>query len=489
MLHQSDEERHGLGRRTRAVAADETPQHGRRFGIHHRCKVEQHAERHRAAAVVRQPTGVDMPGGVKTLLVRWLCPDARGVGQVLVDRARDHVEVQTLGAVRCIEHELRQALRRGIAQPFLHRQAVALGLADLLGMLVEEQLICEAFRRLAAEDAADASRQANGIDQVLAGHLVVDIERIPSHCPVGLPLELTTPTLHGSFVRLAAFRITPGDGACRRIASIHRHLHHAARARMDRQDRRVGCAALRPECRQDDCHHLVVAFQHTDQRGIEPAGGVIFGRRREFIGEPERVQEGPEPCVVMCAEAFMRSERIGDTCQRLAKVLRQQIAVRNVLRDLAQAIHVVAERDQTRWHAGERGERVPNPGCAGNFAKCPDMRQPRRAVAGLEQRLFLARRDEPSDHLGRFLERPDLGNVCRVVANCCSHPPEARNRRMPGQSQNINLSVGTAPLPDVTCCRRRNPHLRHPSGRLAWPSTRLAASAGGRCYKRCMPGS
>ena len=46
-----------------------------------------------------------------------------------------------------------------VAQPLLDGQAVALRLADLLRLFVEEQLVGEALRRLAAQHAADASRQ------------------------------------------------------------------------------------------------------------------------------------------------------------------------------------------------------------------------------------------------------------------------------------------------------------------------------------------
>ena len=58
--------------------------------------------------------------------------------QVFVHRARDLVEEQPLGALRLVVHELRQALGRRVAQPFVDGQAVALGLADLLALLVEE---------------------------------------------------------------------------------------------------------------------------------------------------------------------------------------------------------------------------------------------------------------------------------------------------------------------------------------------------------------
>ena len=159
---------------------------------------------------------------------------------------------------------------------------------------------------------------------------------------------------------------------------------------MDRQDRRIGGAALRPERRQDHRHHLVVAFQHADQRRIEPAGGVIFGGRGEFVLEAERVQERAQPRVVVRAEALVRAERVGDAGQRLAEVLRQQVAVRHVVRHLAQPVHVVAERDQPRRQAGELGEGVAHPGGARDLAERADMRQAGRAVAGLEQRMALA---------------------------------------------------------------------------------------------------
>ena len=61
-----------LGRRVRVVAADEAPQDAGRIGVHHRGEVQQHAERHRAAAMVRQPAGMDVPGRIEPLLRRRL---------------------------------------------------------------------------------------------------------------------------------------------------------------------------------------------------------------------------------------------------------------------------------------------------------------------------------------------------------------------------------------------------------------------------------
>ncbi len=233
--------------------------------------------------------------------------------QVLVHRPRDHVEIQPLGALRRVEHELRQALGRRVAQPLLDGQAVALRLADLLRLFVEEQLVGEAIRRRAAEDAADAARQPHRIDQVLAGHLVIDVERVPAHRPVGLPLQLAAAALHRGLIRLAALRVAPDHRSGCSVVPLHRHLHDAPGARVQRQDRRVGGTAFRPERRQDHRHHLVVAFQHADQRRIEPTGGVIFGGGREFVFESERVQERAQAGVVMRTEA-RRASRTDRGC-------------------------------------------------------------------------------------------------------------------------------------------------------------------------------
>ena len=94
-------------------------------------------------------------------------------------------------------HEKRQAFPGRVAQPFLHRQAVSLGLGNLLAILVEKQLIGEAGGRGVTEDAADLPRQPDRIDQILARHLVIHAKRRPAHGPIHLPLELAAPPVTG----------------------------------------------------------------------------------------------------------------------------------------------------------------------------------------------------------------------------------------------------------------------------------------------------
>src|SRR3546814_1340064 len=69
------------------------------------------------------------------------------------------------------------ALPISVGQPFVDRQAVATRFRYLLAALVQEQLVGQVQRRLASEDAADPARQGDGIDQVLARHLVRSEER------------------------------------------------------------------------------------------------------------------------------------------------------------------------------------------------------------------------------------------------------------------------------------------------------------------------
>jgi hypothetical protein len=75
----------------------------------------------------------------------------------------------------------------------------------------------------------------------------------------------------------------------------------------------------------------------------------------------------------MGAEAVMRAEWVGDLCQRLAEEGDQHRLVRDVVRHLAQAVHVVAEGQQLRRQTGDFRESVADPGGAGDLSECADM--------------------------------------------------------------------------------------------------------------------
>ncbi len=357
-----------------------------------------------------------MPDRILEPLRRRFRFELRAERQVIVDRARDDVEIEPLGRARLLIHEKRQALRRRIGQPFFDAEAVALGLGDLLALLVQEQLVIETLRRTAAEDAADLARQIDGRDQILARHLVIDTERMPAHAPIGLPLQLAAAAGHRRF-HLAAILLLIDNGAGRRVIFGDRRLQHAPRLLTNRQERRIGRSPLLAQGRQHHFHDLGVVAQHFQQGRIEPARHVPIGRGLKFVFEAEGIEEAAQHRVVVMAEAFMRAERIRHLGQRLAEMLRQHLLVRHVGRHLAQAIHVVGEGEQPRRNVAQPLKGAPHHGGAHDLAEGADMRQAGWAIAGLEQHIAFGRRRVlvALHQLARLLERPGARGNCILL--------------------------------------------------------------------------
>ena len=328
--------------------------------------------------------------------------------QIVVDGARDHVEIEPLGAPRLLLHVECQRLGRRIAQPFLDRQPVALGLGDLPALLVEEQLEVEALGRLAAQDLHDLGGELGRLDEVLAVHLVVDLEREPAAGPVGLPLQLDVAAGDRRLDQRAVL-VAVDDGAGVDIGLDHRHLQHAAGLGRDRQEDRIGLLALLAQRRQHDRLHLVVVLQHREQHLVEAARLVPIGRRLELVLEAERIEEGAQAGVVGRAEARMLvAERIGHGGERLAEMLRQHLLVGHVVGHLAQPVHVVGEAEEPGRHVAQPLEGLAHHGGAHDLAEGADMRQARRSVAGLEQDIALGGRLalQACDELAGLLKRP-----------------------------------------------------------------------------------
>ena len=329
---------------------------------------------------------------------------------IFIDRLGDDVEIEPLGLARRLVHVQRQAFRAGVGQPFLDGQAVALRLGDLLALLVEEQFVIEALRRPRAEHAGDLRRQGDRVDQVLAGHLVVDLQRHPAHRPVGLPLQLAVAAGHRHGHPLAVVGVDVADGASLDVAIDGRHLQHDAGLRADRQERRIGCPPLGAERWQDDALHRVIVGEHRPQCRVEAAGLVAVGGRQELVLEAEGVEEGAQPGIVVLAETGVSAERVGHLGQRLAQMLGHHLLVGDIVRHLAQAVHVVGEAEQPGRQVGEQAEGLTDHGGAGDLAEGADVRQARRAIAGLEQHIAFGRRRvlETLHQLAGFLEHPGL---------------------------------------------------------------------------------
>uniref|UniRef100_A0A0N4ZZK8 NAD-specific glutamate dehydrogenase n=1 Tax=Parastrongyloides trichosuri TaxID=131310 RepID=A0A0N4ZZK8_PARTI len=369
----------GFGRGVRQIFGEIGPQLVLGRGVGHADQIQQQGERHRRGAL-RRLARVDVPHGVVHPLGRFLRLVLLDEGQIVVRRARNDVEVQALGRLRRLEHVPGQALGRAVAQPVLHRQAVALGLGDLLAFDVEEELIVEAFGWDAADGAAQLGRLAHALDQVLAKHFEIDTKGCPTHAEVWLPLQLHIAAGDGN-LGATARRVVKDDRALFDVTLERRHLQHVAGDRADWQERAVSGAALFAQCRQHDGHDLVEALQHGQQGRVEPARPIGLGRGHELVVEAEAVEEGAQAGVVVRAEAVVRAERIAHLGQRQMQVFAQHLRVGDALRHLAQAVHVVAERDQARGPviAGQGAKRVAHHGRARHLAEGAHVRQARRA--------------------------------------------------------------------------------------------------------------
>ncbi len=187
-----------------------------------------------------------------------------------------------------------------------------------------------------------------------------------------------------------------------------RHLEHAPGLGRDGQERAIGLLAFIAQGGQHHGHDLVIVIEHVDQARIQPAAHIPVGRALEFVVEAEAIEKAAQHGVVMRAEALELAEGIGNTGQRLAQILAQHGRIGHVVRHLAQAIHVVGKGEEPRRQIGHAPERLAHHGRAHHLAECPDMRQARGAIAGLEQHITLGgRRVLVAGHqLAGFLERP-----------------------------------------------------------------------------------
>ena len=280
-----------------------------------------------------------------------------------------------------------------------------------MALFVEEQFVIETFGRSAAERAHDRAGQFDQFDQILAGHLVVDLERIPAHRPIRLPLQLAGAAGYRGLENLLRVRIAPTERAGAGINPFDLHLHHDAGPWMNRQKRRIRSGTLVAKARQHDRHDFVVTGQDAEERGVEAARPIVIRRGGEFVVEAELIEKSAQPRVVVRAKAWVRAERVWNRGQRLAKMGGDKLPVRNIVGHLAKAVHVVGKCNEAGFDLilGQDLERVAHHARAGDLAKRSDMRQAGRPVAGLEHHFGLACRLDARQNLARLLEWPGIG--------------------------------------------------------------------------------
>src|SRR5690625_3887695 len=129
----------------------------------------------------------------------------------------------------------------------------------------------------------------------------------------------------------------------------------------------------------------------------------------------------------------MLTEGIGHSGQGLTQMLLQQLLVRHVIRKLAQAIHVVGKAEEAGGDIRHQLEGMADHGGAHYFAEGADMRQPRGAVAGLEEDVALVGRlaANASQELPGLLERPGLRCQCQLSFARHGRPLHIQTRMKP----------------------------------------------------------
>ena len=331
---------------------------------------------------------MDVPGRVLEAVRLGLALVLVEPGDVLVDFLGDDVEVEALGSLGLLEHEERKAFRCGVGEPLLDRDAIALGLGDLLALVVEEQLVDEVHRRLDSQGLAYLRVERLVRQVILAKHLEVDAQGCPAHAEVGLPLHLHLAAGDG-LGDLLAVLVVIGDRAGGGIDALHRHVKDTAGLGGDGKEGAVASPSFLAQCGQHDVHDAVVCGERLHEHRVEHARAIGFCRRHKLVLEAEAIEERAQACVVVMGEAFVCAEGVWHGCQRALEMLAQHVLVGDVVWDLAHAVHVVGERDQACWLVRDFLERATDPACARNLAEGADMRQARWAIACLEQYIGL----------------------------------------------------------------------------------------------------
>src|SRR5690348_16364010 len=131
------EQRVLLGCRIRRVTADEAPQHLGILRIRGAGKVEQQREADGKLGLGRLAL-MDVPNRVHEFRSRLFLWIGREMAYIFIDRARDHVEIETLRLARALIHVERQAFGRRVSQPLLNGEAIAARLRNLFALLVEK---------------------------------------------------------------------------------------------------------------------------------------------------------------------------------------------------------------------------------------------------------------------------------------------------------------------------------------------------------------
>ena len=157
----------------------------------------------------------------------------------------------------------------------------------------------------------------------------------------------------------------------------------------DRQEGRIGLRALLAERRQHDRHHLVVGCEHLQQRRVEAARPCSSRWRSRTRRRSRSGRGSARRRALLAAPKLGYSSETGRAravsgLSRWARIISWFGTLSGTLRSPSMSSEKQSEPGRDRVF-GEEAEGGPHHGRAGDLAEGADMRQARRAVAGLEQ--------------------------------------------------------------------------------------------------------
>ena len=159
------------------------------------------------------------------------------------------------------------AIFRAVFQPILKREAIALGLRNLLAFFVEEHFVNQAFGWTPAKDTCNLSGLHATVGQIFPVHFVIDANCDPTHGPIDLPLKLRFAAKDRLRDKVAA--IVKPYKASFGINDLHRHLKDNAGLLANRQNRRISRGAFFAQGRQHDVHDALIIAQHVFQCSVK----------------------------------------------------------------------------------------------------------------------------------------------------------------------------------------------------------------------------
>ena len=232
------------------------------------------------------------------------------------------------------------------------------------------------LRRKAAEDFANLVVDHGVGLMVLAEHFKINTKCCPAHAEVRLPLELYVTAGNGER-GIAPILIGKGDRAVPGVHFLHGHIENPPRGGRDGQEGAVGGLALFAQRRQHDAHDGVIALGSAAQHRVKLARLVIVRGAGEFIVEAEGIEETAQHGVVVVAKALIIAAKgIGHGGERLVEMRLKEALVRNIIGNLAHAVHVVGETQKPGWNIRHGFKGAAHHGGAGHFAKGADVGKP-----------------------------------------------------------------------------------------------------------------